>query len=364
MRILFQLTFIFFSFFCFAQEDTNWYTFYNSDSTKIGFKDSNGNIKIEPKFESYFTEPIFKNVTIVSEKIADKEWKNYYLNKQGKIFGIDSIYIFDFEYAKESEGKIKFRDPKTDKVGFFDKNGKVVIPAVYNDARDFSKGLAIVIKNAHKERWEPEGQKHEGGCDHWSWQGGKTFAINHLGKELFEILPNNDYSFSIDYGNVKINEKTDPNIYTSYKGTDGNIYSFSSPEKDFNVWFENIFFPDFKKNKTILPEYFYDLISVAVNDNPKEQTAWKNHKKSDYLQSKAKLINQIFENLNTGKLKKNVSWETLSNNSYYPQNELPKTDLTKNTVVSVSFNEENDYSSDRSFQFTKIGDSFYITSAP
>ena len=39
---------ILFSFFCFGQKDMNWYAFYNSDSTKIGYKDAEGKVKIEP----------------------------------------------------------------------------------------------------------------------------------------------------------------------------------------------------------------------------------------------------------------------------------------------------------------------------
>ena len=61
---------ILFSVFCFGQKDMNWYAFYNSDSTKIGYKDAEGKVKIEPKFETYFAEKVFKNVIIVSEKIS------------------------------------------------------------------------------------------------------------------------------------------------------------------------------------------------------------------------------------------------------------------------------------------------------
>ena len=34
----------------FAQKNDIWASFYNHDSTKIGFKDKLGNVKIEPKF--------------------------------------------------------------------------------------------------------------------------------------------------------------------------------------------------------------------------------------------------------------------------------------------------------------------------
>lgn len=365
MRVFIQIFLILFSTFCFGQKDTNWYAFYNSDSTKIGFKDAEGKIRIEPKFEqAMMSTDVFKEVIAVWNYGENYSGEQYYLNKNGRKFGKDSLYVFDFSFVKESEGKIKFRDTKTDKVGFFDKNGKVVIPAMYNDAEDFSNGIAIVIKGAHKQSWKSEGEKHEGGCDHWSWSGGKTLAISTNNKELFEIHDYNDYSYSIDYSQFKLNEKVDPEIYTSYKATDGNTYSFYSPEKDFNKWFETVFLPDFKKNKTVLPQYFYELISVDDNDNPQYQTAWKNHHKIEYLKKNQKSIDEVFNLLISGIYHKSVSWETLSNHSYFPENELPKDDLRNNTVISFYCRAENDYSATNSFQFTKIGDSFYITSAP
>lgn len=364
MKNCIQLFLILFSTFCFGQKDENWYAFYNSDSTKIGFKDVNGKIKIEPKFENVMmSTDVFKDVIAVWEYQKNYGGEQYYLNKEGKKFGKDSLYVFDFSFAKESEGKIKFRDAKTDKVGFFDKNGKVVIPAVYNDGGDFTNGIAIVIKDASKKRWEPEGEKHEGGCDHWSWSGGNTLAINTNNKELFEIPDYDDYSYSIDYSRFKLNEKVDPEIYTSYKATDGNTYSFYSPEKDFNKWFETVFIPDFKKNKTVLPKYFYELISVDDNDDPKSNSAWKNHRKKDYLKKNQKRIDVVFSQLISGVYQKNVHWETSMSYLYFSENQLPKEDLKNNIVISFLARPETNFSTSNSFQFTKIGDSFYITSA-
>lgn len=364
MKGLTPLFLLLFSVFCFGQKDTNWYSFYNSDSTKIGFKDAEGKVKIEPNFENaMMSTDVFKEVIAVWDYGKNYSGEQYYLNKNGKQFGKDSLYVFDFSFAKESEGKIKFRDPKTDKVGFFDKNGKVVIPAAYNDAGDFQNGIAIAIKGAHKQSWKPEGDTHEGGCNHWSWSGGKTLAINTNNRELFEIPDYDDYSYSIDYSKFKLNEKVDLEVYTSYQATDGNTYSFYSPEKDFNKWFETVFLPDFKKNKTVLPQYFYELISVDDNDDQKSNSAWKNHRKKEYLERNKKRIDEVFNQLVLGAYQKNVHWETSMSYLYFSENELPKEDLKNNTVISFLARPETDYSTSNSFQFTKIGDSFYITSA-
>lgn len=351
-----------FSVFCFGQKDTNWYSYYNSDSTKIGFKDAEGNVKIEPKFEPYITNTVFRNVIAVAENAPEGKFETYYLNKSGKKFGEDFVYMAGTsDYAEdplEYEGIIKFKNSSTGNVGFFDYNGKVVISDIYNDLTNFHDGIAIGLRGAI---W-PKCNSSTEDCEHIWWKGGTIFAINTKGEELFE-LPE-IYSNEIDCKHIKINKKVDPEIYTSCKATDGNTYSFNSPEKDFNKWFETVFLPDFKKNKTFLPKYFYELISVDDNDNPKHQTAWKNHKKVDFLKTNQKRIDEVFNQLISGIYQKSVSWETLSNSSYYPENELPKEDLRNNTVISFMARAENDYSSTNSFQFTKIGDSFYITSAP
>lgn len=362
MKNYIQLFLLLFSFFCFGQKDTNWYAFYNSDSTKIGFKDAEGNVKIEPKFETYITNDVFKNVIAVIEYVPEEKWKTYYLNKNGKIFGENSVYMAgtsDFaEDPIEYEGIIKFSNSKTGNVGFFDYNGNVVIPDKYNDLTNFHNGITRGLRGA---TW-PKCIDNSHDCEHNWWEGGSVFAINTKGEELFE-LPE-IYSSETDYKKVIINKNLDSEIYTSYKGKDGNIYSFCIPEKDFNKWFETVFLPDFKKNKTVLPKYFYELISVNDNDNPKHQTAWKNHYKIEYLKKNQKYIDEVFNKLISGIYHKSVSWETLSNHLYYSENELPKEDLKDNTAISFSARDENDYSSTNSFQFTKIGDSFYITSAP
>ncbi len=363
MKNVFLLYIFLFSALTFGQEDTNWYAYYNTDSTKIGYRDAKGNVKIEPKFNPFATEQIFKEVIAVSEIISENKHQSYYLNKKGKKFGIDSTYLFDFEYATFNDGKIKFHDYKTDRVGFFDANGKVIIPAIYNDAGDFREGIVRVLIGAKRWCYDTNSEKSEN-CEHYGWKDGRNIMINNKNEELFEIPEKKDYSYTLDYSKFKVNEKTDPDIYTSYKGNDGNIYSFYSPERDFNKWFYTVFIPDFEKHNTILPKYFYELISVSDNDHPKEYTAWKNHKKDEYMKNNITWINDIFKKVSEKKFQALSSWEWLTNYSYFPENELPKQNLKDNTVISLTCREENDYSAQNTFQFTKIGNSFYITSAP
>src|SRR5206468_2695683 len=92
--------------------------------------------------------------------------------KNGKKTGRDSVYLWDFTYDHEQEGKIRFRDKKTDKVGFFNKEGKIVIPAVYNDAGPFNNGLALVIHDGKRTCADKS-------CEHWSWNGINALINTH-----------------------------------------------------------------------------------------------------------------------------------------------------------------------------------------
>ena len=112
-----------------------WHAFENSKSRLIGFKNKKGGIEIPAKFDNLSKQTIFNNIIAVHEYKSDK---TYYLLKNGNRIGIDSMYVFDNGYDEENEGKIRFRDKKTDKVGFFDIKGKIVIPAEYDDAATFS----------------------------------------------------------------------------------------------------------------------------------------------------------------------------------------------------------------------------------
>ena len=111
----------------FGQQKDTWIAIWNQDSTLIGFKDSKGNIKIEPKFTSVLTwAEKFNDTVAVREE--GKERRYYHLTKNGIIVGCDSIYIFDNSFDCESEGFIRFRVKRTDKMGLFDRKRKIVIP--------------------------------------------------------------------------------------------------------------------------------------------------------------------------------------------------------------------------------------------
>ena len=162
MKNIVQLFFVVFSFFCFGQEKNLWYPFFLENSNTMGFKDKEGKVMIEPKFFAPLSTGNFNNIYAVNEIDGDE----YYLLKNGKKIGIDSVYYFDTEAAYEREEKIRFRDKKTDRVGFFDKKGIVIIPAIYNEAENFYNDLAIVYKDGKRWCYDNNSEERKN-CEHY-----------------------------------------------------------------------------------------------------------------------------------------------------------------------------------------------------
>ncbi|BDU24681.1 WG repeat-containing protein [Flavobacterium sp. GSB-24] len=252
-----------------AQTSDTWTAFWNKDTTKIGFQDKNGVIKIEPKFTGFTIARKFENIIAVTEE-ENNRWKSYYLTKEGKIVGRDSLYTFDNSTDCESEGFIRFRDPKTDKMGIFNSKGKIVIPADYSALSNVRNGVLTVLKDAKKER--------EPGDEHFFWSGGKEFLIDINNKVLIENFAYNDnLNF---YSLEKSKEPNKDPIRENFKGVDGQYYSFINFEKEFKFWLENNLLKDLSKGN--LEKYSFDKITYW-----KEPDGWINS-------SKTKFINQNY----------------------------------------------------------------------
>jgi len=251
----------------FAQTSDTWTAFWNKDTTKIGFQDKNGVIKIEPKFTGFTIARKFENIIAVTEEENNK-WKNYYITKAGKIVGRDSLYVFDNGPDCENEGFIRFTDRKTDKMGMFNADGKIVIPAEYSNLTKSRNGLIIVLKDAIKTK----------GGEHFFWSGGKEFLIDTNNKVLIENFAYNDnLNF---YSLKKFQEPSKDPIRENFKGVDGQYYSFINFEKEFKFWLENTLLKDLSKGN--LEKHSFDKITYW-----KEPDGWINS-------SKTKFINQNY----------------------------------------------------------------------
>ncbi len=209
-----------------------------------GYKDLTGKIKIPAKF-NYASAQTFYNIIAVQED-GKNHSQFYYLLKNGTKVGLDSVYTSDWHFECESEGKIVFRAPKTDRVGFFDKNGKIIIPAMYNYATPFHNNLSIAHINAKRKCYS--GEKDTLNCEHWGWEGGKNMLINEKNEILVDSFKI-DYNQSINWYSMKVNSlQSDTSNTVSFKGEKGNIYSFTDYAKEFKNWFFSAFIPILKSN--------------------------------------------------------------------------------------------------------------------
>lgn len=183
--------------------------------------------------ESLSNAQTFEHIIAMGEK-QEGRWVSYYLTKSGRIFGKDSLHIFDNSYDCESEGFIRFTDRKTGKVGMFNRHGEVVVPAAYDFLTRVQNGLITGLIDGEKEYWHPEDSTT---CNHYSWKGGTEVLIdtaNHVLTKSFAYTPSLNF-FSLERS---ASLHTD-SIRTSFPATDGTYLSFIDFEKEFTHWLFN-----------------------------------------------------------------------------------------------------------------------------
>ncbi len=247
-----------------------WTAFRDKSTGLIGYRDSNGIVKIPPKF-IFADAKKFKNIIVVGEQINRTTSESYYLLKNGKKIGVGSIYIWDNTPDCESEEKIRFRDKTTEKVGFFDKNGKIIIPAVYNEALPFRNNMAVGLKNAQRVCWSGKKYSEQNKCEHWSWKGGKTFLINDKNEIL---IKNFNYNRNLDWFSLKImDDKKEELNREVFKGTNGKYYSFINFETEFKNWFKSTF--------------LLSINSDALKKNCASEIAFWSNAESDWITKQA-----------------------------------------------------------------------------
>lgn len=228
-----------------AQTPDSWTSFWNIDSTLIGFKDRSGAVKIQPKFQGYTNASKWDYLVAVTE-LHGGNWSSYYLTKPAQVIGKDSLYIFDNAADCESEGFIRFRDPKTDLVGLFNRRGKVVVPAVYNALERVKNGLLSGLKGAEKKYWD---SNTHSGCHHFSWSGGQSVLLDTLNNLLIEDFPRGN---SINYFSLeKTTRPMSNSTQTSYLAQDGSYYSFVDFEREFQQWINTAFTEDLTIEKLL-----------------------------------------------------------------------------------------------------------------
>jgi hypothetical protein len=256
-----------------GQSDEAWTAFWNNDTTLIGYKDRHGVVKIKPKFHSGFTNATkFENIIAIAED-ANGDLKLYYLTKSGRIVGRDSLHIFDNGSDCESEGFIRFRDPKTDKVGMFNRNGNIAIPAEYNDLTRVRNGMVIAVKGAKKNYWE--------GGEHYSWVGGKEILIDTTNKMLVDSFK---YDGNISFFSLQISKRPNSDtIRQNFKSINGEYFSFIDFDKEFRAWLKTSLLENFTKGSLL--NATYKEITYW-----KEPIGWTHETKNSFISRNYELI--------------------------------------------------------------------------
>ena len=268
MKLLLTIALISISLHLKAQENDPdlWYSFWDAETDLLGFKDRHGRVKIAPKFIGGFTRArVFDEIVAVAEQDEEERYSTYYLLKNGHKKAIDSVFFHDNSPDCESEGLVRFHARETDKVGFLDASGKVVIPANYDYALPFRNGLTVAIVGAEKMCFDGTPFSREKPCEHWRFEGSTNLLINEKNEVLvrdFEYKPELNL-YSLQISEVK---SDDPNRI-SFVGTNGKFYSFVDFEKEFSTWFECEFLSH--------PE--------AILNNSYEEISYFSKGKSEYI---------------------------------------------------------------------------------
>lgn len=289
--------FLFISCTLFSQDKDIWFSFPNKDTTLIGYKDKTGAIKIEPKFMEFTAANKFDGIIAATEKDNDR-WESYYLTKSGKIVGRDSLYIFDNGADCENEGFIRFRDPKTDKMGIFNSNGEVVIPAEYNSLTRVQNQMAIVLKDAQKIN-----DTHGGDCNHFGWAGGAEYLISTNNTVLI-----NDFKYSNELNFYSLQKSKKPSkdpIRDNFLGVDGQYYSFINYDKEFKSFLKNNLLKDLSQNNLVNhsnEEIFYW----------KDPNGWISEPNTAFIDRNYKLIKSKLEKLKSASCDYTIFNESLN----------------------------------------------------
>ncbi len=246
-KILLSYILLFASIITSAQENDVWYSFEDNKTQLIGFKDSNANVKIAPKFGLFTRANKFDKIIAVAEPKSNR-FESYYLTKTGKKVGVGSMHIYDNGVDCESEGFIRFRDHKTGKVGLFDGDGNVVIPPIYNDVLSVHNKMLFALQGASMRR---DGE-------HSFFAGGVETLIDTKNNTLIKnfSLDENINLYSIATEDKK--HLVSP-IRDYFEGEDGTRYSFINYEKEFHYWFESVLKKELESEK--IEKHFFDKVS-------------------------------------------------------------------------------------------------------
>jgi hypothetical protein len=213
---------------------------------RYGYRDASGRVRIPAKFGNFTNARTFRYIMAVSESKSPKE---YYLLKNGRKVGIDSVFMFDYQYDCDSEGKILFRDKRKDRVGFLNAQGKAVIPAIYNFALPFHNGLVVALIGAKRSCGDHTLDTLH--CEHLGWAGGHKVLLNERGEVLLNNLDTElTGNGRLNWYSLKINDPAPDTATTvTLRAVNGDRYTFIDYEKEFKQWLYDVLVPTVRRGE-------------------------------------------------------------------------------------------------------------------
>ncbi len=250
---------------------------FNADSSLIGFQHPIAKINLAPQFVQVAGYK-FEHVVAVTKEDKQGKWHNYYLFHSMKKAGADSMYMYDNTFDCENEGFIRFTDPKTDRTGLFNRNGKIVIPAAYNTISRVMNGMVIALQGAQKE--------YEG--EHFFYKSGQDLLLDTANKilvdDFHEAEDLNMYSLKIE------NQPSTDSTRMSFKGVNGKYYTFQVYKKEFSRWLHRDLLPALTKEKLVANAFskitYYD-----------ETDGWIHEDKAIFIDKHWEFLQQKFQDV-------------------------------------------------------------------
>ena len=203
-----------------------------------GYRGPQGQVKLPAIFGGFTSARRFYHIMAVSEAASQAQ---YYVLKNGRTIGRDSVYVNDFLFDCESEGTIRYRD-KRNRVGFFDARGRAVIPALYNYVTPFHNGLAVALLGARRTCGNSPDTVQ---CEHPGWAGGRQVLLNARNEVVINNLAAEPTgSGQLNWYSLKINAPAPDTATTvTLRATNGDRYTFTDYQKEFTAWLYRVFVP-------------------------------------------------------------------------------------------------------------------------
>lgn len=229
----------------------------DSDSEVIGYVNEQGDIVLDTLYNPVLSNSIIYNVGAISS--LNPKIGSFYINKEGKRFGRDSLWSFDFSYDTESEKFIRFSvggyEKQTKRVGLFDWLGNVRLPAVYNWLSTVRNGLLT----------GSIGGKYYLDGEYWFTRGSRSILLDTTGSVLVDdSLEMKKMDSFIDFYSKRITAREEPGRI-NLKMKDGRYISFISYEHELKSYLNNKNIGDLLLDSILLEERLYSRSSFLTD---------------------------------------------------------------------------------------------------